>query len=773
MSRRARDLRLLPVVFTVWSATAIATVFPDVSGRLSVGLVALSLGGSVMLALRRLPAAAVPVCALVVAGTVLAGAAAAQVAYAEPSRAAVSALPVDGGRALSWELRVVGKVERSAHGWRFDAVSSQVTVGEAVLRTSAPLLVRAVEIPSGVDVGAAVSVRGTALRADAGARAVLIVHASEIALLSPPEGAFAAAASLRRGLHDVVSGLPQPAAGLIAGLAVGDTSGVTPELDEAMKRASLSHLTAVSGANCALVVGLSVAVGAALGLRRRTRLALGASVLVAFVVLVTPEPSVVRAAAMALIAMIAIVQGRAGAGVAVLGMAVIVLLILDPWLALSAGFVLSTVATAALLLLAGPLADGLSRWMPPPLALVIAVPLSAQLACGPVLVLLEPTVPVYGVLANLIAAPAAPAATVVGLLACVSTPIPVLAHGFAALAWLPAAWIAETAALVARLPWATAPWFGGLSGAVALTVVGATIVGAVHPAARNRPRLRAGAVLAIAAIAGAGIAWGPALTWLERERLPNDWTIVACDVGQGDAVLIRSSQRVALVDTGPDPEPLRQCLELFGIQRIDLLVLTHFDLDHRGGVPAVVGSVGHVIHGPVPDTAAAHSLGTLERGGARLTEVSEGVAGTVGAARWRVLWPPATAATSNALTGNDASVILEIDGGGVPRTLLLGDLSASPQIPLATRVSGAYEVVKVAHHGSADQYPRLYEVVRARLALLTVGDNTYGHPRKETLDILADTGARIARTDHSGAIAVWMEAGGLRFWRQRSVGGAE
>lgn len=773
MSVRARDLRLVPIVLTVWVAAAVAIVVPDASGPLSVGFIALSLAGALMLALRRFPLAAVSVCALAVAAAVLAGTTAAQVAYSQPGRAAVSALPIDGGRALSWEVRVVGKVERSAHGVRFDAVSSQVTVGGTVMRASAPLIVRAAEIPSGIDVGAAVYVRGTALRADAGARAVLIVHASEVVVRSRPEGVLAVVASLRRGLHEAVSGLPQPAAGLIAGLAVGDTSGVTAELDEAMKRASLSHLTAVSGANCALVVGLSVAVGAALGLRRRARLALGAGVLLAFVVLVTPEPSVVRAAAMALIAMLALVHGRAGTGIAVLGMAVIVLLILDPWLALSAGFVLSTVATAALLLLAGPLADGMSRWMPSPLALVIAVPLSAQLACGPVLVLLDPTVPVYGVLANLIAGPAAPVATVIGLLACLTTPIPVLAHGFATLAWLPAAWIAETAAVIARLPWATAPWLGGLTGAGALTLVGATIVVAVHPAARGRPRLRAGAVLAVAGLAGAGIAGGPALTWLERERVPHDWAIVACDVGQGDAVLIRSAQRIALVDTGPDPAPLRQCLELFGVQRIDLLVLTHFDLDHRGGVPAVAGRVGHVIHGPVPDAAGAQSLHTLERGGARLTEVSEGVVGTLGDARWRVLWPPPLGATSTAFTGNDASVILEISGGGVPRTLLLGDLSASPQIPLASRLAGAYDVVKVAHHGSADQYPRIYEVVGARLALLTVGENTYGHPRKETLDILADTGTRVARTDHSGAIAVWMEAGDLRLWRQRSVGGAE
>src|SRR5690606_25237668 len=120
---------------------------------------------------------------------------------------------------------------------------------------------------------------------------------------------------------------------------------------------------------------------------------------------VSPEPSVVRAATMAAIAMLGVLLGRPGAGVSVLALAVVVLLVLDPWLAASLGFALSTAATGALLLAAAPLTDGLARWMPRPVALAVAVPLAAQLACGPLLVLIDPRVPLYGVVANMLAAP--------------------------------------------------------------------------------------------------------------------------------------------------------------------------------------------------------------------------------------------------------------------------------------------------------------------------------------------------------------------------------
>jgi competence protein ComEC len=269
-----------------------------------------------------------------------------------------------------------------------------------------------------------VSLTGTAWAAGPGEQAVLVIDASATpTLIAAPTGVFARLAPAPRTdrRHDR---LPDPGGGLIAGLAVGDTSGVSDGLDAAMKSSSLSHLTAVSGANCALVVGIAFALAALCGARRALRVIAGLGTLVAFVILVSPEPSVIRAATMAAIAMLGLLLGRTGAGLSLLTASIVLLLLLDPWLSRSIGFALSVAATAALLVLAGPLADGLSRWMPRTLALFVAVPLSAQLACGPIIVLISPQVSIYGVAANMLAAPAAPVGTVLGLAACLCAGIP-------------------------------------------------------------------------------------------------------------------------------------------------------------------------------------------------------------------------------------------------------------------------------------------------------------------------------------------------------------
>jgi competence protein ComEC len=235
-------------------------------------------------------------------------------------------------------------------------------------------------------------------------------------------------------------------------------------------------------------------------------------------------------------------------------------------------------------------------------------------------------------------------------------------------------------------------------------------------------------------------------------------------------VLLRSHGTVMLVDTGPAPEPLVTCLDRAGIARIDLLVLTHFDLDHIGGVSAVFGRVGTVLHGPGYGPAEG-ILAQLSAGGARISDAHAGLRGALGDAEWRVLWPrdPSRAFPS----GNDASVVVDIRGGGIPPTLLLGDLSASPQRAIAA--SGAldppYAIVKVAHHGSADQDAALYEAAAPLVAVITVGaGNDYGHPRDETIAILDALGAKVLRTDADGVVAVSPEGGGWELWRERGSG---
>ena len=795
--RRTAHLRLAPVAAGAWAVALIATTMPTLAGVVALVLWSLSLVALTGIGMRRRPrtrsgrrtghADVVLVLALVAAA-----AAASHVALAQPARIEAERFALAGGRAVVIEATVIGKVEHRPTGeWVFDALATRLVTGTLGESVHFDITVRAqpskVDRIDLLDVGAEIEIHGTASTTSPGDRAVLGVTASRgVRVTAPSGGVFAVAAELRRGLVASTAGLPAPGAGLIPGLAVGDTSAVSADLDAAMKESSLSHLTAVSGANCAIVVGLAFGAVTALGGSRRARVAGGVGALVGFVLLVTPEPSVVRAGTMAAIAMLGVLLGRTGAGMAMLSLAVSVLLVADPWLAGSLGFALSAVATGSLLLFARPLADGLSRRMPRALALALSVPLAAQLACGPLLVIITPVVPLYGVVANLLAAPAAPIATIVGLAACLAAPLPWVQSGLTAIAWLPASWIAGTAHTFSALPGDQVPWWEGWTGVAALAVVSAAIgVVVIVPRAGvpgtpvNRPRVigarmprsqlwRIGSGLLLAVVVGV-VAGGAALASAAgRWTLPSGWSVLACDIGQGDAVLVRSAGAVALVDTGPEPETLERCLARAGVDRIDLLVLTHFDLDHAGGVAAVEGRVRNVIHGPAASTSDESVLSRLDEGGARLVPARPELSGTLGGAAWRVLWPPAQSLAFPA--GNDASVVVDIRGGGVPASLFLGDLSASPQAALAA--SGAldppYDLVKVAHHGSADQYTRLYALADPAVALVTVGaDNTYGHPREEILDPLEQLGARIARTDEQGLIALWCEGSDVRVWRER------
>lgn len=774
-------LRLVPVAGAAWVTAWCATMWPDAAVGVSLGLWASCLGALALFAVWSAAGRTrtARVSALVVVLALAAGAAAAShVALARPARDAVLGLEIMNGRAVIVEATVVGKVERRPDGaLAFDARVSRITTGVDSARVSAEAVVRVqpddVESRADLDLGAVVEARGTASAARPGERAVLVVRASRgVAVTSPPIGVAHATATLRQELVRSVRGLPGDGAALVPGLAVGDTSAVSAELDVAMKEASLSHLTAVSGANCALVVGLAFAAAAALGASRPVRVSAGLAALAGFVLLVTPEPSVVRAGAMAAVAMLGVLLGRPGAGTAILSLCVAVLLIADPWLAGSLGFALSVAATASLLLCARPLARGLARRLPRALALGLSVPLAAQLACGPLLVLIAPQVPVYGVVANLLAAPAAPIATVVGLAACLAAPIPPFQDGLAAVAWLPASWIAGTAATTSALPGDLVPWLEGWPGALALGGVGLAIglLIALRRGTPSRAVVRGVAAVIVAVVVGAATGGGLLSTVAGRWTLPAEWSILACDVGQGDAVLLRSAGAVALIDTGPEPEPLAACLDRTGIGRIDLLVLTHFDLDHVGGVAAVEGRVGTVLHGPADEDGVA-TLDRLASAGADTVDARAGLTGALGDARWRAVWPPREGRAFP--MGNDASVVLDVRGGGIPPIILLGDLSASPQRALAAGggLDPPYAVVKVAHHGSADQDAGLYRRAAPALALVTVGaGNDYGHPRDEILDELIALDARIARTDAEGVVAVWEGADGLEVWRERGSG---
>ncbi|WEK60057.1 MAG: ComEC/Rec2 family competence protein [Candidatus Microbacterium colombiense] len=775
-----QDLRLLPVALGAWAAALLCVFLPSAVGVV-VSVAVAAIGAALVLALwrwrRGVAAGHGGGLVLVVLTVVIAVAFSVGSAMTSRERAGES-----GGRVVE----VVGGVTSSASMGQDGRLWVEVqTVSVGVrgepVRVVAPVRV-GVEPAEGVDLGAVIRVVGETKKTDAGERAVLVVFASEAEVVRPAEGVFGVAAAARGAFIDRATTLPEPGAGLLPGLAVGDTRAVSTELNDDMRTTALSHLTAVSGANCAIVVGAVFWLAALCGCGRGARVILAALALAGFVILVTPESSVIRAAVMSGIAMLTVLIGRPRAGAGMLSLGVTGILLVDPWLAATPGFALSVAASAALILLAPPLARGLSRILPAPLALAIAVPVSSQLACGPIIALFAEQQSLIGVVANLLAAPAAPIATVIGMLACLAAPFPGLADVLAASAWLPAAWIATTATTAAQLPLAqilvppgitSALLVAGISAALGVVIVRAPL----RPDSSRRWTTRWKTLLrgASAAVLIVTIAVGAAQILLDgplaTARTPDGWAIAACDVGQGDALVVRSEEATALIDTGPEPEALRDCLRSLGIDRIDLLVLTHFDLDHVGGVDAVQGRVDAVLHGPSSAPADQRMLDRLGAGGAELRAATAGLHGVLGSAPWRVLWPLRNSVAFP--EGNDASVVMEFDGGEVPRSLFLGDLSAASQRMLqrTARIAGPYAVVKVAHHGSADQDPVLYESLHATVAIFSAGvDNDYGHPREETLDLLSSTGAYLLRTDRQGRVLIGSANDELQVWTESGVG---
>jgi len=660
---------------------------------------------------------------------------------------------------------------------RVEGTLVRVAVGEQSSEVSTPTLVflddsagPAAPIRIGTTIQLRAGLAEAASEEDVG---YLAFASGELAERAPAPWFLEWGNDLRAGFAREAASLDGDGGDLLPGLAIGDTSAVDDSLDAAMKASSLSHLTAVSGANCAIVVGLVMAGGAALRMRRGVRVGVSVVVLLGFVVLVTPEPSVLRAAVMAVLVLVALASGRPLRGMPVLAVAVLCLVATDPWLSRDYGFVLSVLATGALLTLAAPLARVLARFLPASLAMVIAVPLAAQLACQPVLILLSSTIPTYGVVANLLAEPAAPIATVLGLLACVALPfVPALGSLLVHVAWLPAAWIAAVARFFPELPGAQLPWLAGAAGLVLLAMFTALVVVAVIA----RPPVRRVSAFAAVVLASAVIAAMIATTLTVRLSRPPDWQIAACDIGQGDAVLVRSLDQTALVDTGPDPELLASCLSDLGIDHLDLLVLTHYDLDHVGGLDAVLGTVSTALVGPTDGEDDERVRRALEQSGAAVMEGSRGMSGLLGELRWTLLWPRAPLA--GVAPGNDASLTMTFRGAGrcadgCLSSLFLGDLGQESQaLVLAAGAVPRVQVVKVAHHGSADQDTRIYGAASAVLGIISVGaDNTYGHPTAEALELLEAAGTAPVRTDVAGMVLVspGAEVGTIELWTSNRV----
>ncbi|WP_326697435.1 ComEC/Rec2 family competence protein [Streptomyces sp. NBC_01754] len=590
-----------------------------------------------------------------------------------------------------------------------------------------------------------------------------------------------AAGRLRAGLRKATDGLDADARALLPGLVVGDTSKVTPDLHDAFKATDLTHLLSVSGANLSILLFLLIGppgtalrserrgLAPRLGISLRLTALTGGAVALAFVVVCRPEPSVLRAAACGLITLLAIGTGRRRSLLPALAAAVLLLVLYDPWLARSYGFLLSVLATGALLTLAPGWSTALQRrGVPRRLAEVLAAAAAAQAVCAPVIVVLASRVSLVAIPCNLLAEFAVAPATVLGFAALAVAPVSMpSAQVLAAVAGWPVGWIASVARTGASLPGAQTDWPGGWRGAALLAVVTAVLVLSARRLARHPWICSAAALLLVLAVLR------PApLTRVMTGWPPPGWAFALCDVGQGDAMVLAAGKGAGVVvDTGPDPGPVDRCLRDLGITRVPLLLLTHFHADHVRGLPGALR--GREI-GAIQTTAlqkpaeqAAFVRRTAAAAHIPVVQAVQGERRRFGPLDWQVLWPPAQepgAGTYLVTEPNDSSLTLFVRSGALT-LLLLGDLEPRAQQGLLRRYPALprVDVLKVAHHGSAYQDGALLRGARPRLALISCGsDNPYGHPAPRTLEALRAGGAKVLRTDTEGAIAVAGAGAGLR-----------
>ena len=574
----------------------------------------------------------------------------------------------------------------------------------------------------------------------------------------------AAAEYLRAGMREAVDPLPGDARALLPALVIGDTSTTPQELTDDMLVTGMSHLSAVSGSNVAVVLAALVGLCRISGCPRRWRPWVAGAGLAFFVVLARPEPSVIRAATMGAIGLLGVLSSRRGAGTPTLCAAVLVLLTVDPWLARSYGFVLSTLATLGLLLFVRPWSAAINAHLPRALHVVgpaVAIPLAAQLVCGPVIVLLQGEVSLIAVVANLVAAPFVAPATVLGVTAAL---VAVVSTGLATLVgWCGAPFaiaIAWTARISADVPGGSLPWPDGAPGALllaALTALGILVGPWAWRRSRASPVVAVGlvVVLTLGAVPSRNFAWPPP-----------GWRLVACDVGQGDGLVLSSGPgRAVLVDVGPEEGGIDGCLRRLGVRTLDAVVLTHFHDDHVGDLAAAIDGreVGRILVTPVADPAwAARAVARIAADRAiPVHSASAGQRLELGEVTATVWWPARTVAGGSA--ANNASIVLHVEVGDVT-ALLLGDIEAEAghalrlalrRDPAMAAAAADLDVVKMPHHGSSNMDEQLMNEVAATVALISVGaDNTYGHPTPTALSWAGRHAARTLRTDEDGDIAV-------------------
>jgi len=579
---------------------------------------------------------------------------------------------------------------------------------------------------------------------------------------------------------------PEPSASLLTGILLGIETGIPGTLQEDFNATSTTHIIAISGFNIAIVAG-------AIGLLTRRFLGLYRSALVSvlaialYTVLVGADAAVVRAAIVGSVSLIAIIAGRQTYALASLAAAALLMTLWNPVLLWDVGFELSFAATLGLILLVRPWEAGvralLGRWVTEERAASLVrllsgplfVTMAAQLAVWPITLYYFRRFSLISPLTNFLIIPAQPPVMVLGGIATILGSFhPLLGQPVAWVAWLFVAYTIGVVELTARLP-ITGIELGSFSAGAMWLYYGlfAAAMARVH---LRRARLKeiweaitqyVGTKLVVGALALLVILASAATLQMPDGKLH----VHFLDVGQGDAIFIEcpNGQQI-LVDGGPSPSVLLSHLGRrmpFWDHSLDLVILTHPEVDHVGGLVDVLEryDVGLVL-----DSGQECTSGTCEAWRALIEEKAIPYLRAESEMRLElgqgvlldILHPPAQLMTNTSSDINNNSVVLHLRYGQFS-ALLTGDvMEEAESVLLASGQSLDSLVLKVPHHGGDTSLTTPFlEAVGPELAVISVGaDNRFGHPDKVTLEKLEDIPTY--RTDQQGSLEVVTD--GERYW---------
>ena len=544
-----------------------------------------------------------------------------------------------------------------------------------------------------------------------------------------------------------------PLAGVLVALAIGDQKAIDSDLWTVFNRTGTTHLMSISGLHVTMVAALFGWL-VSFGWRRVQALALRlpaqkAGVVAAclaalfYALLAGFAVPAQRTLYMLLVAGLAMFSGRILAPSRILLLALLVVLIADPWAVLAAGFWLSFGAVGALLYVTSARLSEGEGWRQRLRAWGL-VQWAATLASLPVLLLVFQQLSLVSPLTNALAIP---------VISFIVTPLALLGAIFPwwpilALAHLVLEWLMLFLNLCASWPvWQAPapPWW-------AAVVAGFGVLICLLP--RGVPGRLLGVFLLL-----------PVLFWPAERPAEGEAWVTLLDVGQGMAGVVRTREHTLIYDPGPlysaesdaGQRVVVPYLRAQGINRVDTLMITHRDSDHAGGAASVLAAL------PVDAVLTSVPEFGGQRCQAGMHWAWDGVA-------FEVLHPLPGQVAGEGST-NAVSCVLRLEAGG-RRLLLTADIQAPEEAALLGRNPAglAADVLQVAHHGSKTSSTAAFlAAVGAREAVIPVGyRNRFGHPTDEVLGRLAAQGARIWRTDRDGAIGIRLGEAGVEVsaWRQ-------